>query len=69
MRKYLELDFFPSVTTLGTIFSFYDQGINLKFYAKFMYRSFLKVNKNVKVISEDNLSVIKSIFEMESSAD
>ena len=57
------------MTTLGTIFSFYDQGINLKFYAKFMYRSFLKVNKNVKVISEDNLSVIKSVFEMESSAD
>ena len=34
-----------------------------------MYRSFLKVNKNVKVISEDKLSVIKSAFEMESSAD
>ena len=34
-----------------------------------MHRSFLKVNKNVKVISEDKLSVIKSVFEMESSAD
>ena len=34
-----------------------------------MYRSFLKVNKNVKVINENNLSVIKSTSEMGNSAD
>ena len=34
-----------------------------------MNRSLLKVNKNVKVIHEDNLSVIKSVFEIGSSAE
>ena len=34
-----------------------------------MNRSLLKVNKNVKVIYEYNLSVIKSVFEIGSSAD
>ena len=33
-----------------------------------MNRSLLKVNKNVKVIYEYNLSVIKSVFEIGSSA-
>ena len=45
-------------------FSFHDQGINLKFWAVFMYKSLLKANKNVKVIYKDNLSVIKSAFEI-----
>ena len=34
-----------------------------------MNRSLLKVNKNVKAIYEDNLSVIKSAIEIGSSAD
>ena len=34
-----------------------------------MNRGILKVNKNVKLIDEDNLSVIKSAFEIGSSAD
>ena len=34
-----------------------------------MYQSLLKVNKNVKVIYEDNLSTIKSAFEIGNSAD
>ena len=34
-----------------------------------MYRSLLKVNKNVKVINENNLPVIKSTFEIGNSAD
>ena len=45
-------------------FSFRDQGINLEFWAVFMYKSLLKANKNVKVIYKDNLSVIKSAFEI-----
>ena len=69
MRKYLELDFVPSVTTLGTIFSFCDQSINLNFWAAFMNRSLVRVKKNIKVIYyEDNISVIKSTIEKESSA-
>ena len=43
MKKCLELNFVPSVTTLGTIFSFRDQGINLKFRAAFMNGGLLKV--------------------------
>ena len=34
-----------------------------------MNRSLLKVKKNVKVIYEDNVSIIKSAFEIGSSAD
>ena len=67
---FVELDFVTSVTTLGTIFSFRDQSINLNFWAAFMNRSLVRVNKNVKVIYyEDNISVIKSTIEKESSAD
>ena len=66
MRKYLELelDFASSVTILWNIFTFRDLGINFKFWAAFVYRSFLKINKNVKVIYEDNLTVIKYAFEI-----
>ena len=69
-RKYLELDFVPSMATLEIFFFFFfDQGVNLKFRAVFTNRSLLKVNKNVKIVYEDNLSLIKSAFEIGSSAD